>query len=595
MTFLRPSDRLYAMKIMLAQINPCIGDFIGNLRIIIENINIAVQEKVDVILFPELATVGYPPRDLLYRDEIWKANDETINSVQSHLSLLSEQITVIVGGLDRQQLSHGRVANYNAAWILDKHFGRRVVHKRLLPCYDIFDETRYFTAAIGDPYLPVPIAFNGDDGGKIVQCDVLICEDICNFRHRMDQSVTSRSWMSPGSYGIDPVSQLRGDGPIFVLNGSPFWEGKIDATVALVSDIVRHLERPVLWCNEVGGYDDIIMGGYSMGMFQSAHLATLVMAPMFETSSLFIDLDAPVSQIPELSLWGKPIDDDDTEMYYLYRAICLGVSNYARVCGFKTAIVGSSGGIDSAVVLAIATDVFGPGYVTSIGLPSPYSSGGSIEDARTLAKRLGIRFEVQRIDNLYREMKSLFLSGGKQVFNNPVADENLQPRIRGAILMCHSNEDGSLLLTTGNKSELSVGYCTVYGDMCGGYGVISDLWKGQVFALARFINKYLGGNPIPLEIIEKEPSAELKPDQRDSDSLPPYSVLDAILAMMIEEELPLNEIMQNTTAPEWVNKIARMVTVSEHKRQVGMALGPKVKERAFGTGRRIPIAMELTL
>lgn len=588
------------MKVMLAQINPRIADFRGNSNLIIESINKAMQNKVDVVLFPELATCGYPPRDLLYREEVWAENDKVISAIERHISQASRgllyNITVIVGGLHREQMSHGRVAHYNAAWIIDSHFGRRVIHKRLLPCYDVFDETRYFMAAINDPYIPIQIW----NGSSSVPCDVLICEDIWNFNYMADRSAASRAWMSPGSYGVDPVSQLTGTGPLFVLNGSPFWEGKINATFVLIRDICEKINRPIFWCNQVGGHDDIVTGGYSMGAIPAFDDPPFVRhAAAFKVDSLVIDTESEKKSsggpLAELNIWGKHVDMQDREMYYLYRAICLGVSDYAKRCGFKTVVFGSSGGIDSALVGAIATDVFGSGYVTSVGMPSPYSSGGSIDDAKQLAENLGIKFIVQRIDEVYKNVKDLFLTGGKQKFDNPIADENLQPRIRGMILMGHSNEEGSLLLATGNKSELSVGYCTIYGDMCGGYGVISDLWKTQCYELSRFINKYMGRPVIPVEIIDKEPSAELKEDQLDSDSLPPYPILDQVLNLLIEEELPVTEIYRRL--PEclsWIDRIVGMVARSEHKRQVGMALGPKVKERAFGAGRRIPIAMKMT-
>jgi NAD+ synthase (glutamine-hydrolysing) len=480
------------MRIMLAQINPTIGDFRHNTNIIIEHINRAVQENVDVVILPELATIGYPPRDLLYLEDVWENNYKSIVRILTHIHGLDRQITAIVGGLDRQVLSNGQVANYNAAWILDSHFGKRVVHKRLLPCYDVFDETRYFRSSVDEPYSPIPIKCR--DSVSFIECDVIICEDMWNFDGRMDKSLAHRSWMSPGSYGVDPISYLRGSGPLFIINASPFWENKIQTTSVLLHDIYNKIQRPIFWCNQIGGQDDIVTGGYSMALLPANDGPVFQVAALFETDVLISDLGQPLNVYKsfEPNIWGKKVASEDINIYYLYKAICLGLRDYAFRCGFQTAVFGSSGGIDSAVVGAIATDVFGPSFVHSVGLPSPYSSEGSISDALALAKNLGITFEVHNISNIYREMKNLFLSGGKQKLENPVADENLQPRIRGTILMAYSNEYGSILLSTGNKSELSVGYCTIHGDMCGGYGVISDLWKTQVYALARFINKYRG-------------------------------------------------------------------------------------------------------
>jgi len=591
------------MKVMVAQINPTVGDLDGNLSIIKQELLQALSSKCDVVIFPELATTGYPPRDLLYSPEFWKNHSKIIDKLEAFIKQQNQQITVIVGGLHEEMLSGGRYARYNAAWILDKHFGRRVVHKRLLPCYDVFDETRYFSSGIDEPYSPLPIHVTGREGEHDIQCDVLICEDIWNNEYSGGEE-----WMKPATYAHDPVEAVArlGKGPLFVLNGSPFWLGKIKKTQKLVESICERIQQPVIWCNQVGAHDDIVTGGYSMvSMPDGLRRIITRRAQAFQEDTIVIDLLSMECETNHAinphrrMMAGAKVDEFDFEMWTIYKALFLHMTDYKRRCGFKRAVLGLSGGIDSAVVAAVAVDVFGSENVTGIAMPSPYSSEGSVTDAKKLAKNLNMRFEVKKITEAYESIKALFLSGGKQQFDNPIADENIQPRVRGMILMAHSNEyDPCLLLTTGNKSEITVGYCTIYGDMCGGLAVISDLWKTQVYELARFINKYFG-EPIPADTINKPASAELRPDQQDTDSLPPYDVLDPLLKMFVEQEMSPMQVFHdpwfvgNEIESEMVYSMYRRYRYSEYKRQQ-MPPGPKLQSRAYGSGRRMPIAMKLT-
>lgn len=614
------------MDVFVAQVNPTVGDLAGNLAIIKQNVLLAMQSDCDVIVFPELVTVGYPPRDLLYASSFWEEHDKLIRKLVEFLKAQDKQITVIVGGLHEEMLSGGRYARYNAAWILDKHYGQRVVHKRLLPCYDVFDETRYFSSGKDEPYFPIPIYVEkrprtSTESQRTISytvlCDVLICEDIWN-----NEYCGGDEWMKPATYTMDPVETVarHGKGPLFVLNGSPFWMGKIQETKTLVERVCSRIRQPVVWCNQVGAHDDIITGGYSMvsipettgnavatrmaKAFQEDHFIVQLADSHTHHSNLNLGRDIRHPLIDPITCWGKEIDAADFEMASMYRALCLHVSDYKRRCGFKRAVLGLSGGIDSAVVAVVAADVFGSENVTGLGLPSKYSSDGSIKDARELADALKIGFDVKSIKEAHEAIRRLFLSGGKQKFDSSLTDENIQPRVRGMILMAHSNEyDPCLLLTTGNKSEITIGYCTIYGDMCGGLAVISDVWKTQVYDLARFINKYRG-ECIPVDTIDKPPSAELREDQQDTDSLPPYSVLDPLLQMFVEDEMTVDEVLaspwfknQPATMDQvdsgTVRSMYRKYRIAEYKR-MQMPPGAKIQKRSFGSGRRMPIAMKLT-
>ena len=621
------------MKVRMAQISPVVGDFRGNCHKIIEEINMAFQSAdkdiVDVLLFPELALIGYPPRDILYNEYVHRNNDRAVDSIHKHLievlSSNSINLTVIVGGVHRVKGNAGSFKTYNAAWIIDKH-DVRCVHKKLLPCYDVFDESRYFNSGLDEAYTPVNIRIANSHNTKNVLCDVLICEDVWNFKHNSD--LKREFNMMPGSYGVDPVSQCRGDGPIFVLNASPYWKGKIEQATRLMCEISAYKKRPVFYCNQVGGFDDVVFHGGSLAIWPDkasgagrCDTAYFFRMSLFkENSDSFYGGDThtclphvPYSKLltnDEIDVWkrgsditttlnDKLIDEKDFDLYCTLQAIIMGVKEYARKTGFKRAVLGSSGGIDSAVAAFVAREAFGPFNVDAISMPSKFSSHGSISDASKLADNLQLNYIYKPITGIYESVKESFLSATRQEFSNSVVDENIQPRARALMLMTHSNDTNSLLLSTGNKSELSVGYCTIYGDMCGGFGTISDLWKTEVYAIARFINKHYlnsyGCSPIPQAIINKEPSAELKENQVDTDSLPPYSILDPILIDIVEHALSLDRIIKKHLKTDFntIKKIWDLYSRAEFKRQQ-MCNSPKVSERSFGSGRRIPITARLT-
>lgn len=583
------------MKIQLCQINPCVGDLRGNLDLMKAEIMEGFKNECDVLLFPELVTTGYPPRDFLCQSWIWDEHNIIASELLMMLRGLKRQMTIIYGGLHQIHQSYGKKERYNAAYVVDPYFGIRFVHKRLLPEYDVFYESRYFTSAINEPCLPVPIAIQSRKKIYTVSCDILICEDIWNNKFQGDTK------LMPAAYTCDPIEQLRGDGPLFVLNGSPFWEGKIKVTKKLVEDICARIRRPVCWVNQVGAHDDIITGGYSMVSIPNEGLPpTTKIAKAFETDRMIVRLADQETKHDYLNgfnsppkFYGKPVEDIDFEDWCVYQACTLFVRDYMRRCGFEKAVLGLSGGIDSALVAVIAAEAIGAANVIGISLPSQYSSDHSKSDAAQLAEKLGIDYRTISINDLHEGVRSKFLSGGNPSFNSSLTDENIQPRLRALLLMVVSNDEKALLLTTGNKSEISVGYCTIYGDLCGGIAPLADLWKTRVFQLAKFINKYRDG-VIPENIITKVPSAELKPDQKDTDNLPPYEELDPVLKMITEDELTISEIGSKLgIVPSWLLKVYQLYMRSEYKRKQ-MPAGAKLSQRSFGSGRSMPIACKET-
>ena len=579
------------MRVMMCQVNPTIGDLEGNCNIILSHVQEAMNlsTPIDVVMFPEMVTTGYPPRDLLYRQELWDNQPVIAAKVQRLVKQHHSPVTVIYGGIEQARLANGHYARFNVAYIVDDE-QVRVVRKRLLPCYDVFDETRYFTPGV-DPYTPVRIKTHKDG---VVNCDVLICEDIWNADYR------GVSWQSPHSCLDDPTQHLVGSGPLFVLNASPFWHGKVKTTKNLVTDIAKRIGRTVFWCNQIGSHDDIVTGGYSMvaynyqGRYQTSRASVFQTdVVVFETNSPALRTPAGGDFAPDLPRFGnRVICPNDFDTWCSYRALILHIQDYFRRCGQKEAVFGCSGGVDSALVAVLAVDALGSENVTGITMPSKFSSKGSITDSGQLASNLNIRLLEVPIGDIHQAYRNALLSGSKQEFYRPVTDENLQPRARGNILFAYSNDNGWLVLTTGNKSEISMGYCTLYGDMAGGLGVIGDLWKTEVFEMCCFINRYRG-EVIPSQIIEKPPSAELRENQQDTDSLPPYEKLDPVLKALVEKELPVAEV-QRLYRDVDVAKIWRQYKISEFKRQQ-MPPNCKLSERAYGSGRRAPIAAKLTL
>jgi NAD+ synthetase len=448
----------------------------------------------------------------------------------------------------------------NAAVLLDG--GRLLLeqHKRLLPFYDVFDEQRYFAAL--QPQKVVEL-----DGVRLA---ITICEDAWNDKDFWPRRL----------YTVDPVEELMRQKPGLHINlsSSPFWHGKRTTRRQMLAAIARRDGVPVLMCNQVGGNDSLIFDGSSLAF--NARGEQIAQAASFEEDMVLVDpFDAPVIAAPE---------DDDTEASY--RALVLGTRDYVRKCGFRKALVGLSGGIDSALVAAIATEALGPENVLAIGMPSPYSSAGSIDDSRRLASNLGIRYEVIGISGLFEEFTRTLapvFAGAKP----DTTEENIQSRIRGALLMALSNKFSALVLTTGNKSEMAMGYCTLYGDMVGALAVIGDLVKTRVYQVCSWINR--AGEVIPQAILEKPPSAELRPDQKDTDSLPPYEVLDPILEAYVERYETPEHIAQVYGFPlELVQQVVRLVERSEYKRQQAAPV-LKVTSKSFGMGRRFPIAVKV--
>ena len=544
------------VRIALAQINTVVGDFSGNSAKIIDYAQRARSAGVDLILFPELSVCGYPPRDLVERPAFVERNWQTAEFIARE----TQGIAVICGLVTPVQSSTGKSVLNSAALLRDGKIAF-VQSKRLLPTYDVFDEMRNFAPADHQELVcldRVPLALT-------------ICEDAWNDKHFWDRRL----------YGVDPVEDLLGAGGKVLLNASasPFFLRKRELRRDMLASIARNYRVPVAMVNQIGGNDSLVFDGSSFALGPNGDV--IAQAKSFEEDMVCFDTE---------SFSGDIHARDEREEASAYAALVLGTRDYVHKCGFKRVVLGLSGGIDSALTACIAVDALGRENVIGVGMPGPYSSQGSIDDAAALARNLGIRFEMVPIGDIfgaYRKGLEPAFAGRKP----DVTEENLQARIRGAIVMAMSNKFGCLVLTTGNKSEVAVGYCTLYGDMCGGLAVISDVPKTLVYRLAEFVNSR---SPIiPRSTIEKPPSAELAPGQKDSDSLPPYDVLDTILEDYIEENRsPETIAAEHGYSMELVRKVTCMVDKSEYKRQQA-APGLKISEKAFGFGRRYPIAARL--
>jgi NAD+ synthetase len=542
------------MKIAICQINTTVGDFGGNVEKISLSLKKAKDAGCDVALFPELTLTGYPPRDLLDRFSFFEKAQQALQQVAA----AAQDILAIVGTvLENKGSGHPL---FNAAVAVKNGEILHTQKKVLLPNYDVFDEARYFTAA-SQP--APPFSYQG------VKIGVTICEDIWNVEGVFTQRL----------YSKDPVEELAKGKPDLILNlsASPFHVAKMSVRQALLKDVTRKTKAPVLYCNLVGGNDELIFDGCSMAMDSAGNLFQV--GKSFEEDFFVYDTENP-------SL--KPPPSLTSDIARIYQALVLGTRDYVRKCGFEKVLIGLSGGIDSALVACIAAEALGPKYVMGVTMPSPFSSKGSIEDSRILAEALGIEFREIPITPLFEEsLKTL-----NPIFKDQSKDtteENLQARLRGLLLMALSNKFNRLVLSTGNKSELAVGYCTLYGDMCGGLAVISDVPKGLVYQLARYVNRIK--EIIPEATFTKPPSAELRPNQTDQDSLPPYETLDAILRLYIEENQPPSKIEKAGFDSQLVKEILKKVNHNEYKRRQ-MAPGLKVTTKAFGMGRRIPIAQK---
>jgi len=543
------------VKIALGQINPTVGDFTGNSRKIIDYALKAQAAGAQMILFPELAVCGYPPRDLVEKPAFVAKNQQVTQEIARHVP----GISIVCGLVTPAKVETGKSV-MNSAAVLRNGEIQFIQSKTLLPTYDVFDEPRYFAPATSQQ----PFAFNGRSMA------LTICEDAWNdkdfWRRRL--------------YSIDPVEELLHAGANFVLNisASPFYLGKRELRRKMLETIARDNKVPDAMINQVGGNDSLVFDGSSIVIAPDGRI--IAQGKSFEEDIIYFDSE---------SLQGDIHEQVEGEEASAYAALVLGTRDYVCKCGFRQVIVGLSGGIDSALTAAIAVDALGAENVLGVALPAQYSSPGSIVDARELACRLGIRLKIIEIneifDNYRRALAPVFAD-----MPEDVTEENIQSRIRGAILMALSNKFGSLVLTTGNKSELAVGYCTLYGDMVGGLAVISDVPKTMVYRLSHYVNSR---QPvIPQSTLEKPPSAELRPGQQDSDSLPPYEVLDNILDDYVEDYRTAEQIAADRGYDlKVVRNVVRMIERSEYKRQQA-APGLKITPKAFGLGRRFPIAQK---
>ncbi len=547
------------MKITLAQLNPVVGDVAGNLAKAAAVLHEAGPAS-DLIVFPELFLVGYPPRDLLEKPGLIDRVQQAVGELAEHTRRHPD--TGVLVGAPRPTGRRAGKGLYNSAVLL--HRGEVVFqrNKTLLPTYDVFDETRYF-----DPDDQVAaVAFKDEVLG------ISICED---------------AWCDPELscsrlYNADPIKELARQGATLMLNisASPFQVGKEEIRYHLLNYHVKNHGRPFVYVNQVGGNDELVFDGESMALDARGHLTAHL--PAFEEAVVTFDSRAPGTPSPY-----TPPERIATAC----QALVLGLKDYLGKCGFSQAVVGLSGGVDSAVTCCLAVRALGPENVLGVLMPSPYTSKGSIDDSRALAANLGVQVRFIPITSIYQCCRDT-LAEPLELGEIDVTLENLQARIRGNILMAISNKFGHMVLSTGNKSELAVGYCTLYGDMSGGLSVLADVPKTMVYQLADFLNRE--GEVIPREIIRKAPSAELRPDQKDQDTLPPYEVLDRIMDCYLTERKGYKDIVQLGFEPETVKWVIRAIDQNEYKRRQA-APGLKITSKAFGMGRRIPIAVKLEM
>ncbi len=547
------------MKIGFAQLNLTVGDLQGNFDRIVQSYDRLAAAGADLVITPELAVTGYPPQDLVFKSRFVPETLAIVKQLHSRIG----NTALLVGFVDRNE-GRGRPF-HNAAALLERGKPIRVAHKSLLPTYDVFDEDRYFQpAAKVEPF---------ECGGRKI--GITICEDIWT-EHYLPRPL----------YDCEPTRSLIEQGAEIILNlsASPFTLQKPSIRYEMVATLARTYQRPIFYCNMVGGNDQLVFDGNSIAVNSSGGL--IARLPGFREDEQIIDTDSKAS----IEFHESPAPEQ------LFNALSLGVRDYLRKCNFKSAVLGLSGGIDSAVVAAIAVHALGAENVVGVSMPSQYSSRGSVDDAKKLAQNLGIKLLHISIAEAFAVFKSQF----KEIFSGLAeneTEENMQPRLRAMTLMALSNKFGHLVLSTGNKSELAVGYCTIYGDMAGGLAAISDVPKTMIYELARWMNSDYRSRAgrekevIPSPTIEKPPSAELKPNQKDQDTLPPYEILDEILRLYVEENLSARDIIGRGFDEKTVRWVQRRVDLNEYKREQA-APGLKVTSRAFGLGRRMPIAQK---
>ncbi|MFY7831711.1 MAG: NAD+ synthase [Pseudanabaena sp.] len=559
----------------IAQLNPVIGDLLGNCDRILTAVQKLAKQGVQLVLTPELSICGYPPRDLLMNHQFVRDMETAIAELASKLP---PDVAVLVGtvSVNPQANQSGGKPLFNSAALLQDGRVQQVFHKRLLPTYDVFDEDRYFAVGNGSNVFTLNLK-----GGASLNIGVTICEDIWN----------DEKFWGKRNYADDPVAELATNHELDLLlnlSASPYAVGKQKLRESMLSHSAIMHNLPLLYANQVGANDDLIFDGRSMAFNSQGKI--IARGKSFEEDLLVINLD-------EVSLDLSRHESDDAE---IFAALVLGVRDYVQKCRFRQVVIGLSGGIDSALVAAIAAEAIGKENVLGVLMPSPYSSAHSITDAIALAHNLGISTQTIPIQPMMEafdaSLANLFVGQ-----TSDVTEENLQSRIRGSLLMAISNKFGHLLLSTGNKSEISVGYCTLYGDMNGGLAAIADVPKTRVFSICKWLNrtssllmiKQENSEVIPVNIITKPPSAELKPDQLDQDSLPPYDILDDILHKLINQHLAAAEISATGHDPAIVDRVVRLVKIAEFKRRQA-APGLKITNRAFGSGWRMPIASKVT-
>jgi NAD+ synthase (glutamine-hydrolysing) len=556
-------------RIALAQVNTTVGDFAGNAAHVRAATERAKAAGAGLVVFPELTLSGYPPRDLLDFPEFLDRARRTLAEL-AEPGEWSRGIAVAVG-FPEADASAPPPGVYNSVALIAGGRLAAVGRKSLLPTYDVFDETRYFVAS--------DASTAADAEGFPLRLGLSVCEDVWNDK---------RFWVRP-RYARDPIADLVAAGAALVVNvsASPYAIDKPALRERMLVASARAHGAPIAYVNQVGGNDALVFDGGSLLVAPDGRV--LARAPLFEEALVVAGLEGGPAEV--LGLDGRPLPSPsaaESDAGEVYRALVLGVRDYVRKCGFRAAVVGLSGGIDSALVACIAADALGPENVLGVGMPSRYSSDHSLEDALALARNLGIGWRKIPIEPMHAAFAGAFEAAeGRPLCD--LADQNVQARIRGQLLMALSNDTGALVLTTGNKSELAVGYCTLYGDMAGSLAVIGDLPKTLVYRVARAANQRAGRTLVPERTFTKPPSAELKPGQVDQDSLPPYEVLDDILQAHVEERLPLDRIVARGHDEATVRRVLRMVLTSEYKRRQAAPV-LKVSEKAFGEGRRLPIA-----
>jgi NAD+ synthase (glutamine-hydrolysing) len=552
------------VRIALAQINPTVGDFEGNLAKITSFVERATALNAELVMFPELATCGYPPADLLEKESFVQRAEETLASVAA-LTKGTGKPAILIGSPMRCDAVYGKHVR-NVAALLAEGEVQSIQQKMLLPFYDVFDEQRYFEPAKEQSLAVI-------NGNAVA---ITICEDAWN-----DKMFWPRQM-----YPIDPVEELMrqwavlpqplsGHRMILNISASPYWHDKIAVRERMLGALAKRHHATIVMVNQVGANDSLIFDGTSFAVGPDG--AVLARAKSFEEDLMVFDTEEKTSSLSRVP--------DETAL--TWEALVLGTRDYVRKCGFSKAIVGLSGGIDSALVAAVAVEALGAENVQGVGMPSEFSSTGSVSDAEMLAKNLGIAFSILPIREIYAQ----FTSTLEPIFKGSefgLAEENLQPRIRGSLLMALSNKTGALVLTTGNKSEMACGYCTLYGDMVGALAVLGDVYKTEVYAISRYVNRER--EVIPKDTLTKPPSAELRPGQQDTDSLPPYDVLDTILRAYIEDYSAAEDIaLAQGVDVALVRKVIRLVEISVYKRQQAAPV-LKVSRKSFGMGRRFPIA-----